>query len=113
MLVNVHIHVHVVLAHPSRGLWNLSCSNVYFVPPPPPPPPPLTHHCGRFGYVEFSTGSQAKRALSSLNGLELEGRELRVDVAEARGSSGGGRGGGRGGGGRGRGRGGTLRGKTH
>ena len=54
------------------------------------PPPPHTHHCGRFGYVEFSTGSQAKRALSSLNGLELEGRELRVDVAEARGSSGGG-----------------------
>ena len=83
------------------------------------PPPPLTHHCGRFGYVEFSTGSQAKRALSSLNGLELEGRELRVDVAETRGSSGGGRGGGRGGGfgrgggGRGRGRGGTPRGKTH
>ena len=45
--------------------------------------------------------SDAKKALSSLSGQELEGRELRVDVAETRGQGGGG--GGRGGGGRGRG----------
>ena len=55
--------------------------------------------------------SEAKKALSELSGLELEGRELRVDVAENRGQSGGGGGWGGGRGGRGRGRGGTPRGE--
>ena len=87
------------------------------LPPPPPFPLPLPLPLSRFGYIEFSTCAQAKKALASLNGQELEGRELRVDVAESRGSGGGrGGGGGRGSGfggvrGRGRGRGGTPRGE--
>lgn len=63
----------------------------------------------RFGYVEFDSPQLAKKALEGLNGAELDGRQLRLDFAEARGSRGGG--GDSWGGGRGRGgRGGTPRG---
>lgn len=44
----------------------------------------------RFGYAEFATPKEAKKALSLLSGMELDGRELRVDVANSRGGSGGG-----------------------
>ena len=57
-----------------------------------------------FGFVEMSTAEGAQKALSELNGTDLEGRSLRVDVAEEKRSGGGGRGGfGGGGGGGGRG----------
>ena len=35
-----------------------------------------------FGFVEMSTAEGAQKALSELNGTDLEGRSLRVDVAE-------------------------------
>lgn len=59
-----------------------------------------------FGFVEMSTAEGAQKALSELNGTDLEGRSLRVDVAEEKRSGGGGRGGFGGGGGGGGGRGG-------
>jgi RNA recognition motif-containing protein len=55
-----------------------------------------------FCFVEMATADGAKKALSELNGSDLGGRALRVDVAEERRSGGGGGGGGggpRGGGG--------------
>ena len=56
-----------------------------------------------FGFIEFSTDAEADKAIETLNGAELDGREIRVDVANPRperGSGGGGVGGGyRGGGG--------------
>jgi len=58
-----------------------------------------------FAFVEMANEAAAQKAVSELNGKELQGRSLRVDIAEERGSrgggGGGGRGGGRGGGGRG------------
>ncbi|CAG8710354.1 2552_t:CDS:1, partial [Cetraspora pellucida] len=44
-----------------------------------------------YGFIEFSQEEDAAKAMEGLNGLEFEGRELRV--AEARGGSGGPRGG--------------------
>ena len=61
----------------------------------------------RFGYVEFSSMRKAKDALDNMNGLELDGREVRLDFAKGPRGGGGGGGGGddrrgaRGGGGRG------------
>lgn len=49
----------------------------------------------RFGYVEFNSTKLAKKALESLNGAELDGRQLRLDFAGPRGSGGGESGGGR------------------
>ena len=60
-----------------------------------------------FGFIEMSTAEEAQRAISELNGKELDGRKITVNVSNTRtpGSGGGGRGpggprGGRGGGGR-------------
>lgn len=44
-----------------------------------------THFIYRFGYVEFTTPKQMKKAERELNGAELSGRELKVDVATPRG----------------------------
>lgn len=58
-----------------------------------------------FGFVEMSNGSEADRAISELNGRDLDGRALNVNEArpkEDRGGGGGGGRGGRGGGGGGR-----------
>ena len=59
----------------------------------------------RFGYVEFPDAESAKEALEMLTGSEMDGRELRVDIAAPKQSGGGGGGrsfgGGRGGGSRG------------
>ena len=51
-----------------------------------------------FGFVEMSTAEEANQAASQLNGRELDGRQLRVEVAKPKSS---GSGGGFGGGGRG------------
>src|SRR5438105_3623302 len=63
-----------------------------------------------FCFVEMTTPAGAKKAIDDLNGKDLGGRNLRVDVAEERRTGGGGGGGGgggfRGGGGRGGNRGG-------
>src|SRR2546428_5003752 len=64
-----------------------------------------------FGFVEMATGEEANAAVSRLNGSELDGRQIKVEVAKPAGSGGGQRRGGgggglRGGGGRGRGGGG-------
>ena len=60
-----------------------------------------------FAFVEMADAAGAQKALATLDGHELEGRSLRVSVAEERRSGGGGGGGGyRGGGGGGRGGGG-------
>lgn len=60
-----------------------------------------------FGFVTFNDDEAADKAVAALNGSELDGRTIRVDVAQARERSGGGGrdggGGGRGGGGGGRG----------
>jgi cold-inducible RNA-binding protein len=60
-----------------------------------------------FAFVSMSTDAEANAAIEQLNGTDLDGRALRVNIAEERrpgGGGGGGRGfggGGRGGGGRG------------
>lgn len=55
-----------------------------------------------FGFVTFADASAAQRAVQEMNGAELDGRTLNVDIAQERGGGGGGgrRGGGGGGGGR-------------
>jgi RNA recognition motif-containing protein len=59
-----------------------------------------------FGFVEMATAEEATKAASQLNGRELDGRQLRVEVAKPKSAgSGGGFGGGRGGYGGGSGRG--------
>ena len=62
-----------------------------------------------FGFITMSTPEEAQKAIESLNGTELDGRALTVNIARPReerpGGGGGGRrefGGGRGGGGGGR-----------
>lgn len=47
-----------------------------------------------FGFVTFSTAAEAQNAITSLNEQELDGRRIRVNLANARGSGGGGGGGG-------------------
>jgi RNA recognition motif-containing protein len=57
-----------------------------------------------FGFVEMATGEDANTAVSRLNGTELDGRQIKVEIAKPAGSGGGGgqrRGGGGFGGGRG------------
>jgi cold-inducible RNA-binding protein len=62
-----------------------------------------------FGFVTMGTAEQAAKAISAMNGAQLDGRPLRVNEAEERpnrgggGGGGGGRGPGGGGGGGGRG----------
>jgi RNA recognition motif-containing protein len=53
-----------------------------------------------FGFVEMSNSEDADKAISELNGYEMDGRQLTVNEARERTSGGGGGGGG--GGGRGR-----------
>ncbi|MCL4222224.1 MAG: RNA-binding protein [Phycisphaerales bacterium] len=62
-----------------------------------------------FGFVEFADASQARAAMTALNGKNVDGRDLTVNEARAReprsggggfGGGGGGRGGSGGGGGR-------------
>jgi cold-inducible RNA-binding protein len=56
-----------------------------------------------FGFVTMSTDDEAQAAINSLNGSEVDGRALTVNIARAREERGGGGGGGyRGGGGGGR-----------
>ncbi|KAI0829893.1 hypothetical protein BC628DRAFT_1359236 [Trametes gibbosa] len=50
-----------------------------------------------FGFVTFSSAGEAQNAIQSLNEQELDGRRIKVNLANARGSGGGG--GGYGGGG--------------
>lgn len=43
-----------------------------------------------FGFVEMGTAQEAETAMNALNGQEVEGRRLRVDVAQDRQRGGGG-----------------------
>ena len=43
-----------------------------------------------FGFVTFSSGQEAQNAIASLNEQELDGRRIKVNLANARGSGGGG-----------------------
>lgn len=43
-----------------------------------------------FGFVTFSSSGEAQTAIASLNDQELDGRRIRVNLANARGSGGGG-----------------------
>ena len=54
-----------------------------------------------FGFVEYETDDAAQEAINNLNETEVDGRDIRVDVAHERPQrgGGGGGGGGRGGGG--------------
>ena len=52
-----------------------------------------------FGFVTFEDDDAGDKAVAALNGTELDGRTIRVDVAQAKERSGGGGGGNRGGGG--------------
>jgi cold-inducible RNA-binding protein len=67
----------------------------------------MTGRSRGFGFVEMSTSEEAQQAVSLLNGRDLDGRSLKVEVAKPKGEGGGrrddrgGRGGARGGGGRG------------
>jgi RNA recognition motif-containing protein len=49
-----------------------------------------------FGFVTFADAADAQTALDEMNGTELDGRTLNVDVARERRRGGGGGGGGRG-----------------
>ncbi len=40
-----------------------------------------------FGFVEMSTAEEAAGALSQLNGRQLDGRQLRVEMAQASGTN--------------------------
>ncbi len=54
-----------------------------------------------FGFVSFVEEEDAKKAIAAMNGTELDGRTIKVDMAQEKESRpGGGRGGGGGGGGR-------------
>ena len=50
-----------------------------------------------FAFVEMSSSEEAEKAISTLNGKEIDGREMIVNEAKPRENSGGGGGGGRGG----------------
>ncbi len=52
-----------------------------------------------FGFIEMPNQSEAEAAIANLNGKELDGRALTVNVAKPRTEGGGGDRGGRGGGG--------------
>jgi len=52
-----------------------------------------------FGFVTFGTQQEAEAAIGALNEQELDGRRIKVNLANSRGSGGGGGGGGYGGGG--------------
>lgn len=54
-----------------------------------------------FGFVTFSDGEDARKAISEMDGKELDGRTIKVNEAEEKPRDGGGRGGRGGGGGRG------------
>ncbi len=47
-----------------------------------------------FGFVTFDDDEAADKAVAALNGTELDGRTIKVDVAQAKQRSGGGGGGG-------------------
>ena len=69
-----------------------------------------------FGFVEMNTAEEAQNAISQLNGRELDGRRITVEISkpQAPRTGGGGGGGGRpGGGGGGGGRGGRESGYAH
>ena len=55
-----------------------------------------------FGFVEMSNNEEGDRAISELNGRELDGRAMNVNEARPKEDRGGSRGGSGGGGGRGR-----------
>jgi cold-inducible RNA-binding protein len=44
-----------------------------------------------FGFVEMSSASEADKAIASLNGRDLQGRQINVSEAKAREGGGGGR----------------------
>jgi cold-inducible RNA-binding protein len=47
-----------------------------------------------FGFVTYSTEAEAEAAITGMNDQELDGRRIRVNIANARGGGGGGGGGG-------------------
>ena len=53
-----------------------------------------------FGFVTFAEDEDANKAIAAMNGTELDGRAIKVDVAQDKERGGGGGGGGRRGGGR-------------
>ncbi len=50
-----------------------------------------------FGFVTMSSDEEAQKAAEAMNGVELDGRQLTVNIAKPREDRGGGGGGGRGG----------------
>ncbi|MGE0792306.1 MAG: RNA-binding protein [Sandaracinaceae bacterium] len=52
-----------------------------------------------FGFVTFADAAAARQAVQEMNGSDLDGRTVNVDIAQERGGRGGGGGGRRGGGG--------------
>jgi RNA recognition motif-containing protein len=57
----------------------------------------MTGRSKGFGFVEMATAEEAPKAVSQLDGRDLDGRQIKVEVAKPKGE-GGGRGGSRGGG---------------
>ena len=60
----------------------------------------MTGRSKGFGFVEMASTEEAQKAVSELDGHELDGRQVKVEVAKPKGEGGGGRDGGRGGFGR-------------
>ncbi len=48
-----------------------------------------------FGFVEMETSEEAEEVISNLNGKEVDGRTLKINVAQDKNAGGGGGGGGR------------------
>ncbi len=55
----------------------------------------MTDRSRGFGFVEMGTQEQAEKAISALNGTQVDGRTLTVNMAKPREDRGGSRGGGR------------------
>lgn len=60
----------------------------------------IAHNPPGFAFIEFANKNEAESACDSLNGQEMLGSKLRVEISKGRSRQSGGRGGGRGGGGR-------------
>lgn len=68
-----------------------ACSSASPVGAPPPPipslsshPPPLPRPLSGFGFVTLATAELAETAIARMNNSDVDGRQVRVDLASSR-----------------------------